>query len=55
MKFFIDKETYYQGKLLPPVKRYLTIVDVNEIEDTAHCVDEDGDEYTLPLKDIYIE
>ena len=53
MKYFIDDNIWYQGKRQPPRKVELPTVipDPNGI--TALCYDKDGDDYTLPLSEIF--
>ena len=53
MKYFIDKEIYYQGKKQPPRKVCLPVVIPDPNGRTALCFDNDGDEYTLPLTEIF--
>lgn len=51
MKYFIDNNTYYQGKKQAPKKVYLPIVSDNG-DGTVIAIDEDGDDYTLYANQI---
>lgn len=53
MKYFIDSNIWYQGKLQPPRKVELPIVIPDPNGRTALCYDNDGDYYTLPLTEIH--
>ena len=52
-KYFIDTEIYYNGKKQAPKKVILPIVHIESSGDKATCYDEDGDEYTLRLNEIF--
>lgn len=53
MKYFIDSNIWYQGKLQPPRKVALPIVIPDPNGRTALCYDNDGDYYTLSLTEIH--
>jgi DNA-binding transcriptional regulator YiaG len=52
-KYFIDTEIYYQNKKQPPKKVIITTMYNEPNGHTALCYDEDGDEYSIELSDIY--
>ena len=55
MKYFVDKNIWYQGKLQEPRKVELIKVIPDPNGKTALCYDRDGNDYTLPLCDIIDE
>lgn len=53
MKYFIDDNIWWAGQKQPPKKVRLVAVIPHNDGLTALCYDSDGDEYTLPLNEIY--
>lgn len=53
MKYFVDKNIWFNGKRQPPRKVELIKVDPNPNVITATCIDKDGDSYTLNLSEIF--
>ena len=52
-KYFIDKEIYFQNIKQPPRKVLLPVVIANADGQTALCYDEDGNNYTLNISEIF--
>ena len=52
-KYFIDKEIYFQNKKLPPRKVIIKSMIYKEGNESAICYDEDGNEYSINVKEIY--
>lgn len=52
-KYFIDKEVYFQNKKMPPRKVIIASMYNEPNGHTALCYDEDGDEYSIELSDIF--